>query len=483
VTVPEIARQFICSSLEVDPFHGWVTRRHGALNVQLSPDLQFTQFNAPNCKLSLIGYIVDPWNPSAGDAEILGEIAGHCTGADSLVRYAGRLAGRWVLIADSGDYSVLCHDAGGLRQVFYSEEMRVCASQASTAARVFPFVDSSKEFLETEFAQNNSEYWWPGDTTPYRGVECLLPNHYLDLRSWRSKRYWPNESIGECGIEAAASTAADILAGELQAVALRFPLALPITAGWDSRVILAACRRAQIEPHCYTLQFGKLHRGSQDIAVPGRLLRHLGLRHQVIPCPNRADPEFLLRYNRQADPTHEEAAAIAQGLLSSYPAGRVSLSGHCSEMARCYYHPKPEKRKIDAGLLADLTTMDRVPFVLNAFAKWLAGAQPASEASGIELLDLFYLEQRVGRWAANGQAQWDIVHERFTPFNCRPLLETLLSVDADHRKPPAYALYRRVISLLSSDALREPINPDDNRAPEARWRTLARQTLRAIGQR
>jgi hypothetical protein len=108
--------------------------------------------------------------------------------------------------------------------------------------------------------------------------------------------------------------------------------------------------------------------------------------------------------------------------------------------------------------MANITGMDATPWVLRQFERWLTDARDTIEVTGICWLDLFYWEQRAGRWAANGQAQWDLVHERFTPFSYRPLLLTLLSTDPLYRAKP-YALYRELIRAGAPELLNEPVNP------------------------
>jgi len=130
-----------------------------------------------------------------------------------------------------------------------------------------------------------------------------------------------------------------------------------------------------------------------------------------------------------------------------------------------------------------LTGMDSTRFVLDQFDHWLDGARKARQATGISLQDLFYWEQRVGRWAANGQSQWDLVHERFTPFNCRPLLFALLGAPVSSRSWPDYKLYRRMIGKLNASVLSEPVNPDAAISPSRQGASLFQKIVRTSARR
>ncbi len=439
------------------------TRRYA---VHHNPDLSVTHVKKGHTTLTLIGYAIDPYFPGLTDAQLLQQYAKECESPELLIRAAGQLAGRWALLAEFPDGDIVLHDASGLRQVFYSgasHSQHFCASQASTAAKFFALQfdpEARAGFLSTHFANNDPEYWWPGDSTPYQGVRCLLPNHYLDLRTRKTHRYAPLEKTRPISSRRAARAVAPLLTNLIDGVSRRFELALPLTAGVDSRLILAACRSANVAPFSYTLRFAKMGETHQDLVLPPQIVQSFGWKHHIFSGSIDASVPFAAAYKANTDPAHNEACAIAEGLHTSYPRGRCSLSGHCSEVVRCYYHPTPRSADLTAKSLADMAHMDATPFVLGQFENWLEGARPAATRCGISLFDLFYWEQRVGRWAANGQAQWDIVHERFTLFNCRPVVLGLLGVDARFRRPDEYVLTQELFKQLCPELLSFPFNPD-----------------------
>jgi hypothetical protein len=102
--------------------------------------------------------------------------------------------------------------------------------------------------------------------------------------------------------------------------------------------------------------------------------------------------------------------------------------------------------------------------VCEQVANWYNKTKTVSEASGIDILDLFYWEHRMGSWQAQSQLEWDIVQEAYTPFNHRGLLETMLSTPSRYRCAPDYSLYKEICKLLWPRVLEEPINPP---APES----------------
>lgn len=465
-----LRRQFLLTDQKVIPFDGWITCATISSYLHYHPDLPVSQLRSKDAALTFVGYAIDPERPELSDSSLLQDLFHLLPDMGRLIDRAQALAGRWILFVESPAYSIALHDACGLRRMYYSAHSsvpRFCASEALTAARVLELEedqDAVAGFGNTNFAQTHPEYWWPGDATQFKNVRALLPNHYLDLRTRETVRYGLRDSIGALSLRDSAVHSAKHLSGLIRGIGMRHELALAITAGWDSRTLLAGCRAASLEPHCYTLRFGAMTQSSQDIAVPARMLAQMQCRHHVIDCTLQPTHEFRALYKSNTDPAHDEACQLAFGLSKHFPQQKVTLSGHCSEIARNFYRLQPGT-EITPTALAAVTGMDPTRFVLDQFDRWLADARPASEACGIGLMDLFYWEQRVGRWAANGQGQWDMVHERFTPFNCRKVLFTLLAAPQESRQAPHYRLYRKMIENLSPSLLSEPINPDTARKP------------------
>jgi hypothetical protein len=164
--------------------------------------------------------------------------------------------------------------------------------------------------------------------------------------------------------------------------------------------------------------------------------------------------------------------------------------GHSSEIGRNFYRFRDGSDDEALSGVARKTEMTGNAFAERCLAHWMKGAMPAADL-GYDLWDLLYWEQRDGRWAANGQAQWDVVFESATPFNCRLLLETQLSVDSSERGRPQFQLHQGIMNTLWPEVLDAPLNPSPGRFdPLLAWladvrfdRKRALRTLRNKGQR
>lgn len=480
-------RQFIIGPRTLLNLTGWTTHpvARGSLVAQVHPDLGFTQVSASGRELSLLGYVLDPRHPGRTNEAVLAainELLDH--GTDVFLPTYG-LGGRWILIVCDTASMTLFTDPCGLRQVFYSDASLPeawCASQpfhigGALGLSVDPQVKA--EFLSSNYVATDPEYWYPNDTSPYRGVRRLLPNHALDLSTRVSRRFWPSHPIEPVALDDAVRRSARLLTGQIEAGHRRFPLAVPITGGFDSRTILAATRAVASDVFYYTGLFPSLAPNHPDIAVPAKLLLAIGLEHNVIPCPSRMTAEFEELYRCNADPAHSVAGAIAQGMFGQFPQGYVCVSGHGSEIARCgfYFFADRYPENVTAeGLAHDAGMLDQGcpnAFAVRRLNEWLDEARRVEREHGVRILDLFYWEQRVGIWAAAGEAEWDIVHDRLPVFACRELLTTLLGVDIREREHPNYHVYRHIMMALWPDVLAFPLNP-------ARPLTLRDTLIRAV---
>ena len=409
-----------------------------------------------------MGYILDPYNPQSNDLDILNSLIRQIKIADDIFECVNNLGGRWILIFNDGKDSRLFHDATGLRQVFYTDKVineMWCASQPGLIAEELNLrldEDALSGFINSQQYKNNREYWWPGDSSPFKEIKHLLPNHYLDLKKKICHRYWPKKKLNYISLEEGIKKSSEILKGLMKSAFNRFDLAFAITAGWDSRVLLATSKEFNKSIFYYTLIYYDLTEESPDVKIPSKLLPQLELEHNIIRCPSHMDNEFKEIYKKNVTTAHDAWGIIAQGLYRNYPQNRVCIKANGAEILKCYYRIAPFE-KLNAEKLAKLTKMYKNYFAVKHFEKWLLEAKKVEEINNIDILDLFYWEQRMGNWQAMSQLEWDIVQEVFTPFNCRGLLTTLLSTKEKYRRPPDYKLFKKLIVYLWPQVLIKPI--------------------------
>jgi hypothetical protein len=464
---------------------GWSQQRLDADRcIVAHPDLAVTQVRdgerarARTC--TLIGFLLDPTRPQASDKDILRNLLARHDTLEALVAATSPLGGRWAMVLQDGARTVVCHDATGQRQVTYAQTAdhgTVCASHAGLLAHVLALRPdpAALDYIRSRGESDFEVYWLPGDRTLYREARALLPNHTLDLQTGCAMRHWPvADTPRPLPLPIAEATACSLatLRGLFDAARNRAPLAVSMTAGWDSRLMLALSRPVRDQLYGFTLTYPHLSLASRDVAVPARLLKQLGLQHHLIRYPDKIDPEFKALF-RQSTPSGSTAyCADAQAMHAQYPQDRLCLTGDVAEIVKCHYRlPGVPDHTITPQQLAEVCRLEPHPLVLEALAEWRAGV-PANSA--IPLLDLFCWEQMAGRWQAQIRAEYDIAQESFAPLNCRTLLLTVLAIDEAQRQGPAYPFFRGLIEQLWPEVLGVPVNPPETTS-------LKRRVLRALG--
>jgi hypothetical protein len=446
-----------------------------SLKLTLHPDLAYTHVAEGFRELTLIGHMLDPRAPAAGNEEILWRLLGRYTDRATLIESTAGLGGRWVLIAANAEERFLFNDALGLRQVFYVDPRETGAvwvvSQPGLVAEMLalPLDPEAERFMQSYVFRSNPEYRWPGEATAFRTVRHLLPNHWLDLNSGVSQRYWPAGPLATLEPESAIERLEILLPGIIQAAAQRFDLALSLTAGLDSRLLLAAARNIRDRISFVTVRQSKMSDHHRDVTVPARLLQRLGLPHQIVSSAATTTADFSSRFKHAVYLAHEHYGPDAEAILRSFSRTKAALTGSGAEVGRCAFRqalPRSETRTIRATDLSELQYMGHEPFAVRHFEKWLADV---AVRHNIKLLDLFEWEQGHGNWLAMTQLEFDSAwREIITPYNCREILTTLLAVDERYRRPPDYSLFKTLIRQLWPEVLSEPINPQE------RWPLLRR---------
>jgi len=478
------AGQFVLAPSFVEHFVGrHEIDRDGVWKLSAHPDLACTQVTDGQRSLTLIGHMLDPLAPAAGNEAILWPLLSRYANRAALIDATAGLGGRWALIAINGEDKFLFTDALGLRQVFYTDPHETgvlwAMSQPGITAEVLGLRLDPKAaaFMGSHDFRSHPEYRWPGEASPFSGIRHLLPNHCLDLNTGTSQRYWPARPVAAYEPDAAVERLSVLLPGMIHAAAQRFDLALALTAGLDSRLVLASAKVIRDRVSFVTVQQNRMPDDHPDLTVPAQLLQRRGLPHEVIRVGATMTADFSRVFKKGVYLAHEHYGSDAEAILRRFARNKATLTGSGAEVGRCSFRkelPFSDYRSVTPANLARLQCMDREPFVLHHFECWLKDAAPRHN---VKLLDLFEWEQGHGNWLAMTQLEFDIAwREIFTPYNCREVLTTLLGVDECYRRAPDYALFLRLIERLWPEALQEPINPK----PRLSLLHLLKSTVRSL---
>ena len=437
--------------------------------LSVHPDLGWNVHRVGDRQLLVLGTVFDPETPDDTQAEIVARALEAADGPQALVAATYRWVGRWALLAKWPGVEIGLTDPCGLRQINFSLEpgavwlgsspeivRRVNPSELDGASDKVSFY-SANRFRELESP-------WLGAETIYSGCRHLAANHWLDTATARMVRFFPDRPVQSVPVPQAVERATVILQATLQAAAKRFALQLPVTGGWDSRVLLAASRPlAQTDRVRYFVdRMGVCPPDHADVRVPQALAKRLGFELTV---ENSLAPppwfEEQLRENVTLSRTLPKTNAIYTKLTAGE--ARVNINGNVSEICRCFYQQRMGKLWGEATVTRMLRVMGFAgsQFAGRALEEWLDGLKPTLAGTGLDVLDMLYWEQRMGNWGAQYPAEQDISVDELSPFNGRDIIMTLLGTPAALRQGPDYPVYAQMAERMWPGIMLEPVNPSE----------------------
>lgn len=406
---------------------GWRVSETGSWRLAWHPRLPVTTLTGPDGAPAgwLLGIAVSG-HAVLSESKRLANLPGA-----TLVEKIRRLGGRFAaVVLRSGDERVLVDACGSYALVFSPRAERVAASPELFAE--IPGHHRSQDLLRSlELPERDA--WFPFGITSRVGVERLLPNHYLDLETWRVHRHWPSRDLSIASGEPEVSTAriADVVSETIGALAAATPLQMPLTAGRDSRMLLACARRWADEIRFYTTALPD-ETARIDCQVAARIAARHGLSYRKIPWAPASDSESEAWLHRTG---YVVSGRIRQGIRTEeqLDPDRVNVLGLAGEVGRCAYWRENDTvdRSLTPSDVLSRLELPALPTFIDRAEQWL---EEVGSYDALTVLDLLYLEQRLGCWA--GPTLHGSVRPRFAvlPFANTALFEQMLALPHEFRR-------------------------------------------------
>lgn len=375
--------------------------------------------------------------------------------------------GRYLAIILESD-ACIYPDAGAFLPAYRCSRSGAVSSSPQLAALVAGPGPSDAQHEQMRVAMDipHKNSWFPFGLTPCPTVVRLLPNHHLDLRTGVSSRHWlpPAQSSS---FDAVVDVVANTLREQTQHILADARAYLSLTAGYDSRVVLAACREHLDRVTCYTVDSDEV-----DINTSRQLTALVGAEH-CVQTRQRSRADDLEKWLQR---TGYCIAGAGPRSLIRRPAldpDKAVLGGFGGEVCRGFYWHRVASldAALDADKLIAALGLPTSPLLQRAADNWLSGA--SRNLTTRDVLDLAYIEQRLGCWAAPQQLAEPFIHGRFHPLVHPKIFEAMLSIPAEQRG--GTELNVAVIERLWPSLLKVPFNP------EPRVRPLRLLATRALG--
>jgi hypothetical protein len=447
-------QQFLLVDKEVTQLSDWRKEQIGKYTLYAHPTLCVTSRTGISSTLTVLGDFYDFRNPERANSETLNAFAIDCS-MDVMLNQLQFLSGIYLVVWHTRDGLFLIPDMCALREAYvWKKADSICA--IGSTLTILRAVGDLNPDLHDFYASDlfKRRYVWVGDKTSYREVTRLKPNHYLRIDTGEVRRFFPVVPVQELELLHAVKEVSAILPGILRSILHREEkLMIGLTAGWDSRLLLAASKAFTSR----LVYFVNIYPGSPDYdhRIPMQLAAKLNLTFLTVHlgADNNAEQESIVA----TFPSGVRQNAIR--IIGFKKLFRMvkSVSGSISEIARNEFGLI---EKLSGVKLSALAKFEDHAFCVAEYNEWLHKNQPVFSRFGYNTLDMFYWEEVVANRMGKSTTDCHALHHSILPvFNCRYLMNTMLGVNVRHRDKQNHVLYLELIRALWPEVLSEPINP------------------------
>jgi len=454
-------RQFIFAPKEIDDFPTW--KKYNILDKYMlyaHPDLVQSEYSEGNKRLILLGDLYDPENYEFNNMNILARLIKN-NSITELIESSFKYAGRFALFFIYSNSIYVFHDSNAARRVYYTTKNNAgwCGSMPSVLAKFAGLAKTTDKIVldyynSNSFTENSNADIY--NTTIYKDIEQLTANFYFDFQQYKAIRYWPNKPIKQSSLTEGVEIGSKLLQGILKSANFRYDLMLPVTAGFDSRLLLSATKDISSDLFYYIIKHSSTSNSYHDIKIPSKLFAKINLNFNIIEYPKEVDPEFKKLYFLNDEFAIENDISVIYNVFYKRFSDKINLPANFSTVARNFN--TTFKNKITAELLSEMNNLNN-EHVLNVYRNWILEITDVVNKYGYSILDLFEWEEGSGNSITKTQTNKDISQEEFIPFNCRNLMITYLSVPKKYRNIYTNIYYKAMIKYMWPELLSVPFNP------------------------
>lgn len=438
---------------EIDVFDDYKIYAH--------PDLKVIDKTVGDKRAIMLGYAIDPNNPTFSDEDIVNHLITNSVSADDFINNTISLTGRWILFYLSANEKIVINDPATARSIYYSTDELIIG----TNPNIINFYKNHEQVLGSDYREytsskyyNINEYEWYSDRTAFEKIFKLMPNHYYDLVKKESEKFWTD--LDYEGYEQTIDRATDLLVASFKALKNRnYDFIQSLTAGFDSRVVYAASSAADFDAKFFLSTMNILDENHPDILIANNILEDSGKELHLVDNLADLSPEFEDYYKKNIDHARilPKTLTIQHFVLNDdFGDNVMQITGNYSAVIKDNY----KKHTVQSG--AEISKLIGIPKQYKIFDKefdsWIDENKELIEQAQIYMMDLFYWEHRLPNWGTNFIANQDIAMDEFSPFNNREFFVRLMKArraeNIDYKK-----IFEDIINKLDPDLMAYPINP------------------------
>ena len=447
------------------PFYSnwWHKPLSNRYNVYLHKDQQLYTYRVQDIVFFLIGHAVDPFQMISDEEQILRFIASkYLESNDSLWKVESNLTGVFLFGIIKDDKLVFTTDCAGMQIVYYgkiNEKVFITSHSKLVGDLCALQRDSYIDKLIHGRYYHFFGIWLPGDLSPYKELQRLVPNHSISFDSIQQnfviERFFPWNTISPItSKEEYAQTIkslSDIIERTLELISKKWSnqkIAISVTGGRDSTTTLA-CANGIYEKFNY---FSYISNKAEkvDAEAAHNICSLLGLEHNIYFIPETVENEqeyetfrILLEYNSGCI-GHNNANDVRKRLyFAKNHHFDIEVKSWVNELGRgsqyVKYNKKRFPRKPTAALCRAMHKIYLSPSMIHRtdkfFRRYLKTYYSESDFVNAPWLELYWWEFC---WSGGEGLHLTAEHrptfEIFVPFNNRYYVASMLSVPLKMRR-------------------------------------------------
>jgi asparagine synthetase B (glutamine-hydrolysing) len=366
-----------------------------------------------------------------------------------------------IIYKDDKKFNIM-HDALGQKEIYYCKNQNkiICGSQPNLIAKYSsPKLGFTKDKDVLKYYKNDLKKvrvgrLWVGDETYFQDVKHLMPNHYLDINSMTVERYWPNKRLERIELEDASKQLSDYLKGAIRAVTARNKVMVAVTAGFDSRSVLAASKSVRKKVYYFVNKEPRLSEKSRDLIISKKIFEMIKEPFNIHEVSTQVDEEFKKIYFENVFLATDLIMPANYSVYFKKHQDKVNLSA-TGELGREYYSEAP--RELDAYYLARSLKYKTSAYAVAKCDKWFNEVRDLVKKNNVDIMKLLFWEFVMGNWEALAHSEADISIEQFDIYDSHYVCEIMLSVG-----PVGDNLLKRTIGRMWPELLEFPFNPPES---------------------
>ncbi len=438
-------------------FKEWMHSDIGGYRLFTHPNLSCVSIDNGNNKIVGLGNFYDYRNPDDSNEEFIKRL-GVCSIDEIFAEYS-HLSGENVLIISNSEEMILMNDACAQMEVYYNQDFSIIGSQPKLFEQFSQLTKRTDQIAQDHFSSDDFQRKKTnvGTETQFEGIFHLIGNHYLNFNEKKQLRFYPNKKIKSSSVMDSAEKVREILTGYLKSIANRGTVALPVTAGIDSRVILTCALDAKIQNlEFFTIKFPWMDDNHNDIVIPKQIAKKLDLKLDIYDISKKETPDIpefdqsLTLHNKLFDTSTVH-------VLKSFGDRNVSMvDGSIIGVGKNFFG---KLLNISSRDLARMSGYAGSIFAIRHFNKWLKESKESFRNFGYHTLDMFFWEDRASNWMLTVKSKFLLVSNYYSIFNSRMLFESMLMTKRKYRDAQDHKIFNYILDNTQNDLSDIPINP------------------------